>query len=208
LVFIQYLQNRCVLSVDLPMDQIILTRAAIDFPGAKYLHITMVWTQIKINRAFFVLVFVVDFFGVFSSGGWGGSSIARGGGPPGWHLWTCCISLYRKMSGSLLKLKDLFIFRVTLNIFYCSILNNRIGHKFYNLETSSPIHTWTYIILYIFHIQWRHKNKIPPMLSVMQMDYPSKSHLLLLPVRRILYIECWLSAHVPSVQLKANRIYS
>jgi hypothetical protein len=26
------------------------------------------------------------------------------------------------MSGSLLKLKDLFIFRVTLNIFYCSIL--------------------------------------------------------------------------------------
>jgi len=42
LVFIQYLQNRCVLSVDLPMDQIILTRAAIDFPGAKYLHITMV----------------------------------------------------------------------------------------------------------------------------------------------------------------------
>jgi hypothetical protein len=127
----------------------------------------MVWTQIKINRAFFVLVFVVDFFGVFFFGGWGGSSIARGGGPPGWHLWTCCISLYRKMSGSLLKLKDLFIFRVTLNIFYCSILNNRIGHKFYNLETSSPIHTWinttwTYIILYIFHIQWRHKNKIPP----------------------------------------------
>ena len=43
------------------------------------------------------------------------------------------------MSGLLLKLKDLFIFRVTLNIFYCSILNNRIGHKFYNLETSSPI---------------------------------------------------------------------
>jgi hypothetical protein len=32
--------------------------------------------------------------------------------------------------------------------------------------------------------------------------------LLLLPVRRIFYIECWLSAHVPSVQLKANRIYT
>jgi hypothetical protein len=30
--------------------------------------------------------------------------------------------------------------------------------------------------------------------------------LLLLPVRRILYIECWLSAHFPSVQLKSNRI--
>ena len=100
LVFIQYLQNRCVLSVDLPMDQIILTRAAIiDFPGAKYLQVTMVWTQIKINRAFFVLVFVVDFFGVFFFGGWGGSSIARGGGPPGWHLWTCCISL----SGSVVE---------------------------------------------------------------------------------------------------------
>ena len=108
---------------DLPMDQIILTRAAItDFPGAKYLHVTMVWTQIKINRAFFVLVFVVDFFGGFFFGSWGGSSIARGGGPPGWHLWTCWKSLYRKMSGSLLKLKNLFIFRVTLNIFYCSIL--------------------------------------------------------------------------------------
>ena len=53
------------------MDQIILTRAAIiDFPGAKYLHVTMVWTQIKINRAFFV----VDFFDVFFFGGWGGSS--------------------------------------------------------------------------------------------------------------------------------------
>jgi hypothetical protein len=32
---------------------------------------------------------------------------------------------------------------VTLNIFYCSIRNNWIGHKFYNLETSSPIHTDT-----------------------------------------------------------------
>ena len=28
-----------------------------------------------------------------------------------------------------------------LNIFYCSIRNNWIGHKFHNLETSSPIHT-------------------------------------------------------------------
>ena len=26
----------------------------------------------------------------------------------------------------------------TLNIFYCSIINNWIGHKFHNLETSSP----------------------------------------------------------------------
>jgi hypothetical protein len=133
---------------DLPMDQIILTRAAItDFPGAKYLHVTMVWTQIKINRAFFVLVFVVDFFGVFFFGSWGGSSIARGGGPPGWHLWTCWKSLYRKMSGSLLKLKDLFIFRVTLNIFYCSILNNRIGHKFYN-----TIHTWINTTMNLYNI--------------------------------------------------------
>ena len=30
---------------------------------------------------------------------------------------------------------------ITLNIFYCSIRNNWIGHKFHNLETSSPIHT-------------------------------------------------------------------
>ena len=30
---------------------------------------------------------------------------------------------------------------VTLNICYCSIRNNWIGHKFHNLETSSPIHT-------------------------------------------------------------------
>jgi hypothetical protein len=85
----------------------------------------------------FLLGFFSFFFSFFFFGGWGGSSIARGG----WHLWTCCISLYRKMSGLLLKLKDLFIFRVTLNILYCSILNNRIGHTFYNLETSSPIHT-------------------------------------------------------------------
>jgi hypothetical protein len=45
----------------------------------------------------------------------------------------------------------------TLNIFYCSIRNNWIGHKFHNLETSSPIHTWintkwTYIILYTYFI--------------------------------------------------------
>ena len=44
-----------------------------------------------------------------------------------------------------------------LNIFYCSIRNNWIGHKFHNLETSSPIHTWintkwTYILLYIYFI--------------------------------------------------------
>ena len=45
----------------------------------------------------------------------------------------------------------------TLNIFYCSIRNNWIGHKFHNLETSSPIYTWintkwTYIILYTYFI--------------------------------------------------------
>ena len=27
---------------------------------------------------------------------------------------------------------------IALNIFYCSILNNWRGHKFHNLETSSP----------------------------------------------------------------------
>jgi hypothetical protein len=31
---------------------------------------------------------------------------------------------------------------LTLNIVYCSIRNNWIGHKFHNLKTSSPIHTW------------------------------------------------------------------
>jgi hypothetical protein len=45
----------------------------------------------------------------------------------------------------------------TLNILYCSIINNWIGHKFHNLETSSPIHTWintkwTYTILYTYFI--------------------------------------------------------
>jgi hypothetical protein len=45
----------------------------------------------------------------------------------------------------------------TLNIFYCSIRNNWIGHTFQNSETSSPIHTWintkwTYIILYTYFI--------------------------------------------------------
>jgi hypothetical protein len=49
-----------------------------------------------------------------------------------------------------------------LNIFYCSIRNNWIGHKFHNLETSSPIHTWintkwTYII---FHIKGKLRKKI------------------------------------------------
>ena len=28
----------------------------------------------------------------------------------------------------------------TLIIFYCSIINNWIGHQFHNLETSSPIY--------------------------------------------------------------------
>ena len=45
----------------------------------------------------------------------------------------------------------------TLDIFYCSIRNNWIGHKFHNLEMSSPIHTWintkwTYIVLYTYFI--------------------------------------------------------
>ena len=45
----------------------------------------------------------------------------------------------------------------TLSIFYCSIRNNWIGHKCHDLETSSPIHTWsntkwTYIILYAYFI--------------------------------------------------------
>ena len=73
----------------------------------------------------------------------------------------------------------------TLNIFYCSIRNNWIGHKFHNLETSSPIHTWTntkwtYIILNTYFLlnddmkkaKTRNK-KILKMLSVMQVDYPS-----------------------------------
>ena len=33
----------------------------------------------------------------------------------------------------------------TLNIFYCSIINNWIGHKFHNLEKSSPNHSLVYI---------------------------------------------------------------
>ena len=46
---------------------------------------------------------------------------------------------------------------VILNICYCSIRNNWVGHKFHNLDTSSPIHTWintkwTYIILYAYFI--------------------------------------------------------
>ena len=52
---------------------------------------------------------------------------------------------------------DSSILTFTLSIFYCSIRNNLIGHKFHNLETSSPIHTWintkwTYIILYTYFI--------------------------------------------------------
>ena len=51
------------------------------------------------------------------------------------------------------------------NKFYCSILNNRTGHKFYNLETSSPIHTWinttwTYIILYTYFILSKDMKKL------------------------------------------------
>ena len=43
----------------------------------------------------------------------------------------------------LLYADDTVIFSETLllNILYCSIRNNWIGHKFHNLETSSPIHT-------------------------------------------------------------------
>ena len=46
---------------------------------------------------------------------------------------------------NLLFVKDIDIVKLfsenTLNIFFCSILNNWIGHKFHNLEMSSPIHT-------------------------------------------------------------------
>jgi hypothetical protein len=31
---------------------------------------------------------------------------------------------------------------ITSNICYCSRINDWIGHKFHNLETASPIHTW------------------------------------------------------------------
>ena len=110
-MFIQYLQTRCVLPVDLLMDQIILICAAIiDFPGAKHFKYTsLVWNSNQINRAFFCFVFIIFFFRFFFFG----SSIAMGGCPLGWHLWTCCTSLYRlhwKMPGSLHRLKDVFIF--------------------------------------------------------------------------------------------------
>jgi hypothetical protein len=58
-VFIQYLQTRCVLPVDLHMDQIILTCAAIiDFPVAKHFKYTsLVWNSNQINRAVFFVFF-------------------------------------------------------------------------------------------------------------------------------------------------------
>ena len=76
-MFIQYLQTRCVLLVDLLMDQIILTCAAIiDFPGAKHFKYTsLVWNSNQINRAFFCFVFIFIFFVSFFFG----SSIAMGG---------------------------------------------------------------------------------------------------------------------------------
>ena len=62
LVFIQYLQNRCVLSV---MDQIILKRAAItDFPGAKYLHVTGVNSN-QNQQSVFCFGFCWGFFRFF-----------------------------------------------------------------------------------------------------------------------------------------------
>ena len=65
--FIQYLQTRCVLLVDLFMDQIILTCAAIVFPGAKHFKYTsLVWNSNQINRAFFCFVFIIIFFVFFS----------------------------------------------------------------------------------------------------------------------------------------------
>ena len=56
-----------------------------------------------------------------------------------------------------LKQKITKVFHLLLNIFYCSIGNNWIGHKFHKWETSSPIHTWintkwTYITLYTYFI--------------------------------------------------------
>ena len=115
---------------DLPMDQIILTSSIF---LARNIY-TSQWCKFKSKSTerflFWFLLWIFSVF--FFFGGWGGSSIARGGGPPGWHLWTCCISLYRKMSGSLLKLKDLFIFRVTLNIKQLlpsmDVNRPRIGH--------------------------------------------------------------------------------
>ena len=64
-VFIQYLQTRCVLPVDLLMDQIILTCAAIiDFPGAKQLHVTGV--KLKSNQQSVFLFCFYLFFRFFS----------------------------------------------------------------------------------------------------------------------------------------------
>ena len=67
------------------MDQIILTRAAItDFPGAKYLHVTGVNSNQNQQSVFcFGWGFFSFFFSFFFFGGWGGSSIARGGGTYG-----------------------------------------------------------------------------------------------------------------------------
>jgi hypothetical protein len=131
---------------DLPMDQIILTRAAItDFPGARYLHVTMVWTQIKINRAFFVLVFVVDFFGVFFFGSWGGSSIARGGGSR------------RSASYTLIVQASVIIKSFVVRI----VLKTRIGLDACNTDSYNifPYCAYVYIIyIYLFLDETRKAN--------------------------------------------------
>jgi len=50
----------------------------------------------------------------------------------------------------------------TLNIFYSSILNNWIGHKFHNLETSSPIIIFVVgfygLFLFFFGREWFGEN--------------------------------------------------
>ena len=44
---------------------------------------------------------------------------------------------------------------LNLNIFYFSIKSNWIGHKFHNLETSSPIHTWINTKYHILSLVWK-----------------------------------------------------
>ena len=64
---------------------------------------------------------------------------------------------------------QVYLHSVTLNICYCSIINNWIGHKFHNLEASSPIHTYFTVLF-----QWASTIKIQ--LSVLvkyKADLPS-----------------------------------
>ena len=62
-----------------------------------------------------------------------------------WFVFVCefvlSVNQNRRLSFQTIDLYLCASYSVTLNIFYCSIRNNWIGHKFHNLETSSPIHT-------------------------------------------------------------------